>query len=381
MTGHLQIKKDKYYAVLNLYENGKRTQKWIPTGFPVKGNKTRAEKFLREQLLSYETKENLPVSETQFSEYVKFWLKNIKSRVDIVTFEGYENLANSQIIPYFDKKHLRLCDISKEVLQEYVDLKATNGRLDKKSGGLSARSISLHMNVINQTLNLALSNGLISVNPKSWVNIPTTGQREPNFFTAQQVEEFLLKIKHEPIYPLIKITAFYGLRRSEVLGLKWGCIDFENNIFRINHTVVKNKTIVCKDKTKNKSSYRTFPLLDDIKQMLIELKQQQAINKKDFRSEYYNSDYVFVWPDGKPFRPDFVTRRFSKLLDYNNFPHIRFHDLRHSCAGILLTKGFSLKDVQDWLGHADIKMTANVYGHLDIERKMYIANGLKTLFN
>ena len=65
MTGHLQIKKDKYYAVLNLYENGKRTQKWIPTGFPVKGNKTRAEKFLREQLLSYETKENIPVSETQ----------------------------------------------------------------------------------------------------------------------------------------------------------------------------------------------------------------------------------------------------------------------------------------------------------------------------
>ena len=90
-----------------------------------------------------------------------------------------------------------------------------------------------------------------------------------------------------------------------------------------------------------------------------------------------DNDYVFTWEDGHPYSPDYVSHTFHKLLKKYDLPHIRFHDLRHTCASMLLSEGYGLKDVQEWLGHSDIKMTANIYGHLDIRRKRSIANGLE----
>ena len=102
----------------------------------------------------------------------------------------------------------------------------------------------------------------------------------------------------------------------------------------------------------------------------------QRENRRLFEKEYHDSDYVFTWPDGRPYSPDYVTDKFSALLKKHGLPHIRFHELRHSCASLLLNSGFGLKDVQEWLGHSDIKMTANIYGHLDVGRKQSIADQL-----
>lgn len=138
---------------------------------------------------------------------------------------------------------------------------------------------------------------------------------------------------------------------------------------------------VCKDKTKNASSYRSFPLVSEIKDMLISEKKRQEQNRKEFGKAYTKSPYIFVWDDGRPYTPDYVSHHFKRLLKKHNLQHIRFHDLRHSCASILLSQGYGLKDVQEWLGHADIKMTANIYGHLDIERKKSIANAMANAFS
>lgn len=261
-------------------------------------------------------------------------------------------------------------------LQRYVDEKSKSGRIDKK-GGLSARSIKLHRNVINQTLKYAIKKGLIEKNPCSWIDLPSVSRHEPTFYTAEQIEKLLDTIMEDRLYLLVKITAFYGLRRSEVLGLQWDSIDFDNNTLKITHTVVKLNEVVRKDKTKNVSSYRIFPLVDDIKQLLLTEREVQLRNRKEFKKMYLDSPYIFVWDDGRPFNPEYVSQHFRKLLIWNDLPHIRFHDLRHSCASILLSRGFTLKDVQEWLGHADITMTANVYGHLDIERKKSIADAME----
>lgn len=279
------------------------------------------------------------------------------------------------MLPYFEKLGTPLQKVTHEVLQRYFDEKAKSGRLDGK-GGLSARSLKLHKNVINQTLNEAAKNNLISVNPCQWVKLPSIERREPSFYSAEQMEKFLDAISDEPLALLIKITAIYGLRRSEVAGLQWNSIDFEKNLISIRHTVVKVDKIVEKDRTKTASSYRSFPLVPEIREALLEQREQQLINRTLFKKDYHDSPYIFVWDDGRPISPDYMSHAFKKLLKKYNMPKMRFHDLRHSCASILLSKGFTLKDVQEWLGHADIKTTANVYGHLDMSRKNAIAEGM-----
>ena len=163
------------------------------------------------------------------------------------------------------------------------------------------------------------------------------------------------------------------MRRSELLGLKWDSINYQLNRLTIKHTVSKVSKIVEKDKTKNASSYRSFPLVPEAIKIFEAAWEDQQRYRKQFGKEYVENDYVFRWPDGRSISPDYVTKHFQKLLAQNDLPHIRFHELRHSCASLLLNEGFTLKDVQEWMGHSDIKMTANIYGHLDIARKKTIA--------
>ena len=179
---------------------------------------------------------------------------------------------------------------------------------------------------------------------------------------------------------LLRVVAVYGLRRSELLGLQWDSLDFAQNTLTIKHTVVKYDGIHEKDKTKNASSRRTFPLVPDISELLRQLREREQANRELFGKEYHESPYIFKWDDGRPFKPDYVGQRFATLLTQHGLPHIRFHDLRHSCASLLIAQGFGLKDVQEWLGHADITMTANIYAHLDIKRKQSIADSLASSF-
>ncbi len=155
MTGSLQQKNGKYYAVINLKENGKRKQKWIDTLLQVKGNKTKAEKFLREQLAKYEALQGLNSSETYLHDYAKYWLSTRKDKIDIVTYESYEMLIDNDIIPYFKEKGTRLQDVNQKLIQGYFDWKAQHGR-KKDCTGLSASTLKKHKNVLRQILKYAV---------------------------------------------------------------------------------------------------------------------------------------------------------------------------------------------------------------------------------
>jgi len=130
------------------------------------------------------------------------------------------------------------------------------------------------------------------------------------------------------------------------------------------------------DKTKNQSSRRSFPMTEEAREIFLQAKSAEEENQRLFGKAYQKNDYVFKWPDGHLFAPDYVTHHFSKILEKYGLPHIRFHELRHSCASLLLNNGCGLKDVQEWMGHSDIQTTANIYGHLDAARKQSIANKL-----
>ncbi len=376
MTGSLQIKNGKYFVVINTYNNeGKRKLKWISTGFAVKGNKKRAELVLREKLREYESLEGYTDNHAIFSDIVRQWLRTSSVRVDAVTMQGYQCLADTHILPYFDAKRIKLSDINRKVLQAYIDEKHLNGRKDGK-GGLSPRSLRLHKNILFQALKDAVRDGLIPNNPCEQVVLPQMIRFESSFYSVEQVNALLEAVKDDALYPLIKLTVVYGLRRSETLGLKWDSVDFSAKTLTIKHTVSKVTKAVEKDKTKNATSYRSFPLVPDIQSLLLELQKNEAKNREEFGKEYTKNDYILKWDDGHPFSPDFVTKKFQKLLKANKLPKIRFHELRHSCASILINMGFTLKDVQEWLGHSDITITANIYSHLDVTRKQSMADKL-----
>ena len=156
---------------------------------------------------------------------------------------------------------------------------------------------------------------------------------------------------------------------------------FDNNVFYVNHTVTTpnidgKKTIVAKDRAKTKSSLRALPLNEDLKDRLIEIRKQQGQYQKKFKRSYDKKwlDYVMVDELGGLILPDYITPAWKRLLEKNNMRVIRFHDLRHTCASLLLNKGkhdgITLKDIQVWLGHSDFSTTANTYSHLDATSKV-----------
>ena len=229
---------------------------------------------------------------------------------------------------------------------------------------------------------------IIPNNPADKVQRPKKEQYIGSFYNENELNELFEKSKDDPMHLIILITAYYGLRRSEVLGLKWDAFDFENKTIIIKHTVIIAKLdgkrqLIKKDRTKNKSSYRTLPLVNEIAEKLLEFKEQQEFLKKAFGKSYTKEykDYVFVKPDGKLVRPDYISEHFKILLNNLGLRHIRFHDLRHSCASLLLAKGVPMKAIQEWLGHSNFSTTANIYAHLDSNSKQFSADTISSAFN
>ena len=228
---------------------------------------------------------------------------------------------------------------------------------------------------------------IIPNNPADKVQRPKKEQYIGSFYNENELNELFEKSKDDPLNLMIRIASYYGLRRSEVLGLKWDAFDFDNKTITIKHTVTIGKIdgkrqIYSKDRTKNKSSYRTLPLIDDIAERLLEFKEQQEYFKKAFGKSYYkkDKDYIFVKPDGKLTRPDYVSEHFKILLNKLGLRHIRFHDLIHSCASLLLAKGIPMKAIQEWLGHSNFSTTANIYAHLDSNSKQLSAQVITSAF-
>ncbi len=377
MKGSLQIKGKKYYAVFRV--DGKL--KWFSLGVEAKpGNKKKAQNAMTELVARYNANHK-EFEGVEFTEYIKKWLSYVEKTVDIITYEGYKQYAEKHIIPYFETKHLALRDVKIGDIEAYYNYKAVTGRLDGKPGGLSARTIKLHSVILNLVFKRAFYEGYIRSNPCEFAKLPKINKpkQEPAFYTVEQCHQLLDVVKDTPLYAMIYITIIYGLRRSELMGLKWSAVDFDNNIIAINHTVVVNSSVVAKDSTKNGTSKRKYPLLPDIKKILFEIQNQQYNNSNFFGNTYINSDYVFTREDGRRYYPSYPTEMFQKYIKRYNLKRIRWHDLRHSCASMLILKGWHMKDISEWLGHADIGTTMNIYAHIDMQHKRDLGDTLSGL--
>ena len=202
---------------------------------------------------------------------------------------------------------------------------------------------------IHKAFAYAYKTDLIQSNPADKVELPKIEKYSGQFYNQKQIENLIRVVKGDPIEFGVITASFYGLRRSEVLGLKWDAIDFENKTITIRHTVhevtIDGKTrIVASDTTKTKSSYRSLPLVKPFEEILLKMKREQEENKRLCGRCYCQDylDYICVNQIGEIVKPGFVTAHFSAVLKANNLPHIRFHDLRHPYVKHT-TKIFSLR--------------------------------------
>lgn len=224
---------------------------------------------------------------------------------------------------------------------------------------------------------------MINSNPADRIERPRKNSFSGSIYNEAELQDLFKLFHGDPLEFAVIAASFYGLRRSEIVGLKWSSIDFNANTITIRHVVtqasVNGKFItIAKDRAKNKSSLRTLPLVAPFKALLFQIMEEQAEQRricgKSYCTEYL--EYIYLNPVGRLIRPDFVTQHFSLMLKKNNYRKIRFHDLRHSCASLLFSHEASLKEIQEWLGHSNISTTANIYTHMDFNKKLSSANAI-----
>lgn len=329
---------------------------------------------LHVQFAAYQDPEAALGENMLLTEFMKQWLDMMKSQVRENTLDGYWYMFNKHIEPYYAARQITLQNAKPIHFQQFVN--------QKYEEGYSPTSITKFHSIVHKCLRYAVTLQLIEHNPSDYVQLPRKTKYIGKIYDQNQLNQFLRAAKTSPAEPAFVLAASYGLRRSEAVGLRWSAVDFKAGTVTINHTAVskRGKTLYS-DQVKTQSSYRTLPLTPSVRKYLTELKHHQKQMKRIHGKAYHINDYVCCRDDGTPLRPDYISQEFAKVCSRAGLPHIRLHDLRHSAATLLLKEGFSLRQIQEWLGHADITTTANTYAHVLYTDKMSMARRMGGLLD
>ena len=343
VAGHLTLKNGKYYAVLN-YKNagGQRKTKWISLGLSEKGNKRKAESELARLRAEFEPPKEVGdlSSDMLFADYLLEWLEIAKGRLAHATYGAYQGLLKSTIVPYFRKKKLTLRELEARHLQMFYS---------EMLRRVTPNTVIHYHAVIHSALKYAVKTDMLIQNVADKVDRPRKNSFQPVFLSADEMQKMFEALRGTKLELPVLVAAFYGLRRGEVVGLKWDAIDFEQGTISVKRTVTS--TIIDgkyqefeQQSAKTKSSLRTLPLIGSFREYFMQVKEAQELNKQ-VCGNCYNYEYdgfVFVDELGERMRVEYLTNAFPKFLESHGLRRMRFHDLRHPYVKHT-TKIFSLR--------------------------------------
>ena len=345
ITGCLQQKNGFYYAVLYLKIDGRRRCKWIPMKLSVQDTSQRkAQKAFDEIRLQYEREEEErlereakakelaknthPDALLPFTEYMEKWLQSTRTSLATATYQSYSNMIRARILPYFTPLELQLREVTPQHIEDFYQ--------SILADGCTTNTVIHYHAIIRKALQTAVKKDILLKNPADKVDRPKKNVFHGSFYSEEEMLTLFDAVSGDPLELCVKIAAYYGLRRSEVLGLRWSAIDMEHKTISISHKVIEAEVDgkfvpMGEDVLKTKSSFRTLPLIPAVGIILLEEKEKQEMYRRLFKKSYCRDylDYICVDQCGKLLRPNYVTEHFSWLIEKYGLRKVRFHDLRH----------------------------------------------------
>ena len=355
--GSIYKRKDGLWAgAVNLgYQGGKLKRK-------VYYGKTRDE--VKDKLIAAlrDQQQGIPiVTERQsLQQFLERWLIDcVKPSVRPKTFASYSQLVRLHIAPELGR--LYLSKLTPQEIQKFM-----NERLRK---GLSPRTVQYLRAVLRKALNQALKWGLVTRNVATLVDSPRVERAEIKPLFPQEAQRFLQAIQGDRLEALFSTALAMGLRQGEALGLRWHDIDWDSRLIRVRYSLQRINGKLELSELKTKSSRRDLPLIETVFAALRAHRNRQLQEKMLAGPHWQETGFVFTTTIGTPLDARNVVRKYHALLKKAELSHNRFHDLRHSCASLLLAQGVPLKTVSDILGHSQISITADFYAHIAPEMR------------
>ena len=305
----------------------------------------------------------------KISEWIDEWLEMYLPNIEETTKVGYKTKINCYVKPALGDIYLQ--SLRAEHVQKMVN--------DMLARGLSAKSIRETYNNINASMKKALQLRMIPYNPCEGVVLPKLKRYKAKVYDMKMIHKVLDVAEGTDMYLPILLCTMVGLRRDELLALRWKNIDFQNKLLNIRSNMVRGEKDYVIKSPKTEAGIRDIRIGDEVIAILRKEKAKYATDMFSYGAGFQNLGFVIRQEDGSPIRPDSMSQKWRRFLESNNLPSIRFHDLRHSNATALIQAGVNPRVVQQRLGHSDVNITLNTYTHVLPEMDMEAAEKLDCL--
>lgn len=365
------IKRGKTFSIvydIGKDTSGKRVQKW-ESGF---STKKEAEKVLRSRIEEIENSLERKVEKCSLGVYLNEWLNSYcYNRLARNTLNGYKVNIKKHIIPVLGD--IPLYKLHPRDIQKLYS--------DMEEKGYSGTTIRYVHNVLHKALGTAVKQLILDKNSADFVEPPKKSNFHSTVLKTNEITVLLKACQNTVIYMPVLLAVSLGLRRGEVLGLKWSDIDYIYNTLNICRTATTYKEEFVLSDVKTKNSNRTLVLADVIIQALREHKIKQDICAAEFGEGFNPLNLIICARDGSPLSPSVLNKTFKKVLKKSGLPDIRFHDLRHTNATFLLANNIQAKIVSSLLGHSSIGITMDTYSHVLTDMQKPAVNAVEDMLS